>query len=103
MRFNSAHVPRRADRFVDRRAEVFWHLREALRDGRLALPVDEKLADEPVTIRWRPDLTARGRIRVERKDNLRRRLGRSPDRADAVAMCLSGVDVPEAVGFAFTP
>lgn len=79
----------RPDRFVNRRAEVFWWLREALRDGLLDLdPADEALAEELLAIRVSEN--SRGLIQVEGKDELRRRLKRSPDRADAAAMTLVG-------------
>ena len=47
---------------------------------------DERLQgvfDELLALRWRP--TPEGRIRIEAKEELRARLGRSPDRADAVS------------------
>ncbi len=34
----------------------------------------------------------RGRIKLDGKDEIRKRLGRSPDRADAVALALGKVD-----------
>ncbi len=52
--------------------------------GEIALPRDEMLFDELVATRWRP--TSDGRVQIEGKDDLKARLGRSPDRADAVAM-----------------
>lgn len=45
---------------------------------------DEALFEELLALRWRP--TPQGKVQLERKDDLRSRLGRSPDRADAVAM-----------------
>jgi hypothetical protein len=41
------------DRFRNRRAAAYWMLRQRLEDGDLALPPDERLADELTTIRWR--------------------------------------------------
>lgn len=75
----------RPDRFVNRRAECFWWLREALREGLVDLdPEDEELAQELLALRYGEDRS--GRVQIERKDQLRGRLRRSPDRADAVAM-----------------
>lgn len=74
-------------RFANRRAESYWRLRQELEDGGLALPEDRKLADELLALRWSP--TADGRIQLEGKEELRGRIGRSPDRADAVAMAFS--------------
>ena len=65
-------------------AESFWNVRRRLERGTLALPVDEKLADELCSMRWSIGLD--GKVQLESKDELRTRLGRSPDRADAVAM-----------------
>jgi hypothetical protein len=71
--------------FVNKRAEWWWRLREDLdpeAGGMLALPPDKMLKRDLTTPRWK--LTARG-IQVESKADIQKRLGRSPDRADAVA------------------
>jgi hypothetical protein len=81
------HFGGRADdpqRFFNRRAELFWQLREAVDRGEIALPDDEELVADLASIRYEFD--QRGRIRLESKDDTRKRLGRSPDRADAVAL-----------------
>lgn len=85
--FNGARSPRDRRRFLNRRSEVFWHLRRLLEDRKIALLRDEKLWDELTTIQWRPNSEAK--LQLEPKDQLRQRLGRSPDRADAVAMAFS--------------
>jgi len=59
-----------------------------LEDGLIALPRDEALFDELAAIRWRA--TSNGKIQIEPKDDLKNRLGRSPDRADAVVLAFSG-------------
>jgi phage terminase large subunit len=71
-------------RFRNCRARDFWNLRRRLERGTIALPPDAKLADELCAMRWRIGLD--GKIEIEAKDDLRARLGRSPDRADATAM-----------------
>jgi hypothetical protein len=83
--FVSSHKARRADRFVNRRAEVFWDLREAMREGLIDLdPADEELASQLGAIRFHED--SRGRIQIERKAQMKARGVSSPDRADALAM-----------------
>jgi hypothetical protein len=69
---------------ANRRAESFWVLRRGLERGEIALPPDEKLADELCAMRWSIGLD--GKVQIEAKNELRARIGRSPDRADAVAM-----------------
>lgn len=73
--------------FRNLRAETWWRLREALdpvSGQRIALPPDPKLALDLATPRWK--LVAGGLIQVEAKDDIRKRLGRSPDRGDAATM-----------------
>ena len=82
--FNGGRKARDRARFLNARAESYWHLRQKLEAGEIALPRDEMLFDELVATRWRP--TSDGRVQIEGKDDLKGRLGRSPDRADAVAM-----------------
>ena len=70
--------------FVNKRAEMYWKLREALdpTSGQdLALPPDRILAIDLCTPLWK--LTARG-IQVEAKEEIKKRIQRSPDRGDAV-------------------
>lgn len=75
--------------FANRRAEWWWRLREALDpeagDG-LALPPEPELLADLSAPRWR--LTAAG-IRIEGKDEIIRRIGRSPDRGDSLAYALA--------------
>lgn len=70
---------------IDRvRDEVWLALVDAFRDG-LAIPEDVKLERELAAIRLERHVS--GRSKVTGKDELRRELGRSPDRADALALC----------------
>jgi hypothetical protein len=72
--------------FINRRAELWWKFREALdpqMGAYIALPPDPALVADLMTPRWK--LSARG-IQVELKEEIRKRLGRSPDRGDAVVM-----------------
>lgn len=73
-------------RFANRRAEIWWRLREALdpiSPDPLALPPDPRLKADLCAPKW---MLAQAGIQVESKDDIIKRLGRSPDRGDAVAM-----------------
>jgi hypothetical protein len=50
-------------------------------------PEDDKLAAQLGSIKWTVD--SRGRIKIESKDEMRKRGLPSPDRADTVAMAIS--------------
>lgn len=76
-----------ADRFTNARAQAFWRVRKLLEEGRLALPPDaDGLAEELLATRVR--FASDGRTKIESKKGLKRRLGRSPDLADALAVSL---------------
>ncbi len=73
--------------FANKRAAAWWNLRELLDPANghaIALPPDDLLTGDLTAPHWRP--TSGGRIVVESKDDLRKRLGRSTDSGDAAAM-----------------
>ena len=76
--------------FANLRAQLYWNLRCLLDPNRainpfpIGLPRDEMLLQELSEIKWKPD--GKGRIQIEDKDAIRKRMGRSPDRADAVVI-----------------
>lgn len=75
--------------FLNLRAYLWWLMRDALDphgDIKLAIPPDVKLERELMAPRW--SMTENGLVQVEKKHILRERLGRSPDRANALMMAL---------------
>jgi hypothetical protein len=77
--------------FWNKRAEIYWRLREALdpaQDGGavIALPPDPELVSDLTAPRY--EVTARG-IKITTKEDVVDMLGRSPDKGDAVAMAWS--------------
>ncbi len=81
------------ERFVNRRAEWFWSLRERFQAGDIAIPPDEELAAQLSSIKYKFD--SRGRIQIEGKDEMRKRGLPSPDKADALmfAFARTGAEV----------
>jgi hypothetical protein len=72
--------------YARRRDELWFCLRDFLRAGGV-LPPDDKLAAELTKPTYGFDV--RGRIKVESKDETKEKLrGRSPDRADALALAV---------------
>jgi hypothetical protein len=72
--------------FVNLRAAAWWHLREALSPpSDVCLPPDVGLAQELTAPRF--SVRAGAKIGVEDKDAIRRRIGRSTDKADSVVQC----------------
>jgi hypothetical protein len=87
--------------FINMRAECYWRFREALDpdDGEnMALPPDPELEADLCTPRW--SMQTNG-IKIESKEDIKKRIGRSPDCADAVVLAKAHVvDASELFGFA---
>jgi hypothetical protein len=78
-------------RFVNKRAQAWWRMREELDPDQeggsaIALPPDPELRADLAAPTY--EVRANG-ILIESKDELRKRLGRSPGKGDAAVMCLS--------------
>lgn len=73
------------DRYHNRRAEMWDELRQWLNtEQTVKIPDDEKLCAELCAVDKKYD--SRGRLQLEEKDEVKKRLGRSPDMADALAL-----------------
>jgi hypothetical protein len=80
--------------FANKRAEAWWSLRELLDPSggeAVALPPDDRLTAELTCPRWR--VLSGGRVLIESKADIKKRLGRSTDAADAVVMAFTGRSV----------
>lgn len=78
---SSASSASQKDEYHARRDEGWWGLREWLQAGGM-VPPDDELEEEALAPVYGFD--AQNRIHVEKKDAIKKRLGRSPDRADAL-------------------
>ncbi len=71
-------------RFANLRSEIFWELRRLMKDRLIALPSDETLAAQLLSLRY--DVSSSGQVKLESKRETRKRGIPSPDRADALAL-----------------
>ncbi len=81
--------------FINLRAYAYWSLREALdpmNGDELALPDDPELLADLCSPKWM--IRSRG-IQIESKDDIKARLGRSPDKGDALVMAFVPPPIPE--------
>lgn len=72
--------------FINLRAECYWRFREALdpvSGEKIALPPDPELEADLCAPRW--SMQTNG-IKIESKEDIKKRIGRSPDCADAVVL-----------------
>jgi hypothetical protein len=83
-------------RFKNRRAEQYWTLRELMDSGEIGIePGDLDAQAQLVGIKWWID--TQGKICLESKEDMIKRLGRSPDHADAIMMATVPTDEWELV------
>lgn len=79
-----------SERFANVRAESYWEMREALNpesQHAFCIPAErayDVLSAELVQPQYK--FTSKGQIVLERKEDIKRRLGNSPDHADALAL-----------------
>ena len=71
------------NRFVNRRVEMWWSLKEWLEGGG-ALPDDSEIRDDLIGPQY--FYTPGGKIALERKEDMKKRGLHSPDKADALAL-----------------
>jgi hypothetical protein len=75
--------------FANLRSELWWRLREAFDpdgDIQLTVPVDKRLFGDLIAPKY--SVVGNGVIRIERQDQIRAKIGRSPDAANSLMMAL---------------
>jgi len=80
--------------FLNKRAAGWWKLRESLdptNEAALALPRDDILIREITAPHY--SMTSTGKVKIESKPDIRKRIHRSTDTADAIIMALWGTSL----------
>jgi len=86
---NVAEKPFDEERFVNLRSEMWWAARESVdpkNPAAMAIPNDDALCADLSAMKYSVD--SAGRIKVESKEETKKRLKRSPDRGDAYALAV---------------
>lgn len=71
--------------FLNMRAYLYWALKDWLNpqhNPNAMLPPDEELKEELTNTKWK--FNSQGKIQIEAKEDIKKRIGRSPDKADAL-------------------
>ena len=76
------------DAYTNRSAEMWYGMAKKIGDAEIILPDDDELTAQ-LTCR-RTITNSKGKLGVESKDSMRSRGLASPDKADALALCLDG-------------
>lgn len=101
VRINASAGTSNPDKWYNLRTEIFDKLAQMFIDHEIAIPDDEELVSELATIRVKYVGKDNQIKQVEAKANIKDRLKRSPDKADALAMAMfkggagSFSDIPE--------
>jgi phage terminase large subunit len=78
--------PRNTKLYANIRAEMFWNLADKFKAGDIQIPNDKLLLKQLTDIKKKP-LNRYDQIIIESKDEMKARGLKSPDRADALALC----------------
>ena len=81
------------EHFINKRAEMFWGLRERFYDGDISIsqsPETDRLVGELTALKYK--YSSSGKLQIESKADMRKRGVPSPDLADALALAFAHVD-----------
>ena len=74
--------------FLNRKAELYWTLRALLKKRMFSIPRKfERMWEDLLAMRY--ETRSDGKIKMESKDEMKKRIGRSPDAGDSVVIALS--------------
>lgn len=81
---DSRRMANNSEMFVNKRAEMFWNLREMFERGTIEIPDDPDLLDQLAALKY--ETNNKGQIVIMDKRALKKEIGTSPNEADALAM-----------------
>lgn len=84
---NVGTEPRDSERYANLKAELYWGLRQRLRDGAVTNLSDDVAVSQLASLRYTHN--PRGQVVIEPKDQARKRGVKSPDRAEALMLCFA--------------
>lgn len=80
------------EKFYNYRAQIYWNLRNLFKTGpdgksQISIPDEPDLIRELQQIKYK--FSSERKIRIEDKEDMKKRIGRSPDKADALALAFA--------------
>jgi len=84
---NVAESPSTKKNYLNLRAELWFEVKDWLAKRDCRLPIDDELASELASPLYK--YTSSGKIKIESKDEMRKRGIKSPDKADALALTMA--------------
>lgn len=83
--YNSSETSGYEDRFQNTRAESYWYTMEQIRDKKVIYPYDNELRRQLTNVPFKV-VNSNGKVAILPKDQIKKMLGHSPDRADCFTM-----------------
>jgi phage FluMu gp28-like protein len=93
---NVAESPSQKETYMNLRSELWFKFKNFLESKMCKLPRHELMIADLVSVKYK--FTASGRIQVESKEQIKKRIGRSPDYADAMVLLMAGDAVASRAG-----
>lgn len=84
---NVGERPSDTERYANQKAEYYWGLRQVFEQGDVNGLTDGDTIAQLSGIRYKHN--ARGQVEIERKEDVKKRSGRSPDDAEALMLCFA--------------
>jgi hypothetical protein len=84
-------------KYYNLRSQMWLEAGDKFADGLVSLPEGMSLTSQLTTVRF--DFVSNGRRQVESKDEIKKRIGRSPDRGDTLVMGLYAIDKAETLDY----
>jgi phage terminase large subunit len=84
---NVSESPSSKNNYLNLRAELWFAIKDWLAQRDCRLPIDDELASELAAPLYK--YTSTGKIKIESKDEMRKRGIKSPDKADALALTMA--------------
>jgi len=86
---NVGSKAKESDKYLNLRAEIYHKLAIRFTEGTIAIPKDDELISELTSLKYQ--VTSNGLIKIESKDDMKKRGLNSPDCADAVALAFARI------------
>src|SRR5690606_17229499 len=80
------------DKFINKRAHYYWHLRGFFTRGEISLEEYDRQEQEELENTGYSFVSDKKK-KIDSKDNIKKRIGRSPDKADALMLCFAPVQL----------
>jgi len=88
MEIHSGKAALDKERYANLKTEMWFHAADKFAEGEVSIKNDPVLVNDLTSLKYH--IIANDRFQVEKKDDVRRRISRSPDRADALVYGLWG-------------